>query len=175
MSSEWRRWSGVPVQFEGVGAVSVCGFLLQVAGQVDDRQRSERTFLQTKTERDKSAGSSDYNEGSITGERPQVFSPWCRCRSLYTETLRSRRSYSVESPRYTVYLHTHTVQYMLASAADAESTSELWRPWDHSPIRTTGQLFLHSWRHFLGLHLSWLTMAILVFLSAIVEDWNDGR
>lgn len=63
------------MQFEGVGAVSVCGFLLQVAGQVDDRQRSERTFLQTKTERDKSAGSSDYNEGSITGERPQVFSP----------------------------------------------------------------------------------------------------
>ena len=37
---------GVPVQFEGVGAVSVCGFLLQVAGQVDNRQSSERTFLQ---------------------------------------------------------------------------------------------------------------------------------
>lgn len=33
------------MQFEGVGAVSVCGFLLQVAGQVDDRQGSERTFL----------------------------------------------------------------------------------------------------------------------------------
>lgn len=39
----------------------------------------------------------------------------------------------------------------------------------HSPMRTTGQLFLHSWRHFLGLHLSWLTMAILVFLSAMME------
>lgn len=43
------------------------------------------------------------------------------------------------------------------------------------PIRTTGQLFLHSWRHFLGLHLSWLTMAILVFLSAMMEGRNDGR
>lgn len=30
------------------------------------------------------------------------------------------------------------------------------------PVLTTGQDFLHSWRHFLGLHLSALTMAILV-------------
>lgn len=37
------------MQFEGVGAVSVCGFLLQVARQVDDRQRSKRTFLKKKT------------------------------------------------------------------------------------------------------------------------------
>jgi hypothetical protein len=29
------------------------------------------------------------------------------------------------------------------------------------PVRTTGQDFLHSWRHFFGLHLSELTMAIL--------------
>ena len=33
------------------------------------------------------------------------------------------------------------------------------------PIRTTGQDFLHSWRHRLGLHLSELTMAIRVSLS----------
>lgn len=45
----------------------------------------------------------------------------------------------------------------------------------HPPMRTTGQLFLHSWRHFLGLHLSWLTMAILVFLSAMAGGWNDGQ
>ena len=32
---------------------------------------------------------------------------------------------------------------------------------------TTGQLFLHSWRHFLGLHLSSLTIAIRVSRSAI--------
>lgn len=38
------------------------------------------------------------------------------------------------------------------------------------PIRTTGQLFLHSWRHFFGLHLSWLTIAILVNLSAIMHN-----
>lgn len=42
---DWR-FIAVPVQFEGVGAVSVCGFLLQVAGKVDDRQCSKRTFLQ---------------------------------------------------------------------------------------------------------------------------------
>ncbi len=35
-------------------------------------------------------------------------------------------------------------------------------------ILTTGQDFLHSCRHFLGLHLSELTMAILVNLSAIL-------
>ena len=35
------------------------------------------------------------------------------------------------------------------------------------PVLTTGQLFLHSWRHFLGLHLSELTMAIRVNRSAI--------
>ena len=33
------------------------------------------------------------------------------------------------------------------------------------PIRTTGQDFLHSCLHFLGLHLSELTMAIRVSLS----------
>ena len=33
------------------------------------------------------------------------------------------------------------------------------------PIRTTGQLFLHSWRHLFGLHRSLLTMAILVLVS----------
>ena len=33
------------------------------------------------------------------------------------------------------------------------------------PIRTTGQDFLHSWRHFFGLHLSVLTIAILVRAS----------
>lgn len=36
----------VPVQFEGIGAVSVCGFLLQVTGQVNNGQRPKRTFLQ---------------------------------------------------------------------------------------------------------------------------------
>ena len=35
------------------------------------------------------------------------------------------------------------------------------------PVLTTGQLFLHSWRHFLGLHLSSLTIAIRVSRSAI--------
>lgn len=30
----------------------------------------------------------------------QVLLPWCRCRSQYTETLRSRRSWTVESPQY---------------------------------------------------------------------------
>lgn len=29
------------------------------------------------------------------------------------------------------------------------------------PVRTTGQDFLHSWRHFFGLHLSLSMMAIL--------------
>jgi len=33
------------------------------------------------------------------------------------------------------------------------------------PMRTTGQVFLHSCRHRLGLHLSSLTMAIRVCLS----------
>lgn len=37
----------------------------------------------------------------------------------------------------------------------------------HGPVFTTGQLFLHSWRHFLGLHLSELTIAILVNRSDI--------
>ncbi len=35
------------------------------------------------------------------------------------------------------------------------------------PMRTTGQERLHSWRHFLGLHLSALTIAILWFFSAL--------
>ncbi|RKP24128.1 hypothetical protein SYNPS1DRAFT_7454, partial [Syncephalis pseudoplumigaleata] len=35
----------------------------------------------------------------------------------------------------------------------------------HLPMRTTGQLFLHSCRHFLGLHLSELTRAIRVSFS----------
>lgn len=35
------------------------------------------------------------------------------------------------------------------------------------PVLLTGQLFLHSWRHFLGLHRSELTMAIRVNRSAM--------
>ena len=36
------------------------------------------------------------------------------------------------------------------------------------PVRTTGQDFLHSCRHFFGLHLSLLTMAILLWLLVLV-------
>lgn len=46
------------------------------------------------------------------------------------------------------------------------------------PVLTTGQLFLHSCRHFFGLHLSVLTIAIRVRRSAILEQWkgnNQGR
>lgn len=35
----------LPVQFKGIGTVSVCGFLLQVAGQINNWQRSKWTFL----------------------------------------------------------------------------------------------------------------------------------
>lgn len=44
------------------------------------------------------------------------------------------------------------------------------------PDLTTGQDFLHSCLHFLGLHLSELTMAILVNLSAMLvdEERRDG-
>lgn len=38
------------------------------------------------------------------------------------------------------------------------------------PILTTGHDFLHSCRHLLGLHLSALTMAILVSLSDAMMD-----
>ena len=37
----------------------------------------------------------------------------------------------------------------------------------HSPILFTGQDFLHSCRHFFGLHLSLLMMAILVSFSCV--------
>jgi hypothetical protein len=53
------------------------------------------------------------------------------------------------------------------------------------PILTTGQDFLHSCRHLLGLHLSELTMAIRVNLSVsskafflddiILGDWMEKR
>jgi len=43
------------------------------------------------------------------------------------------------------------------------------------PILTTGQDFLHSCLHFFGLHLSVLTMAILVRLSDILKvGFEDG-
>lgn len=38
------------------------------------------------------------------------------------------------------------------------------------PVLTTGQLFLHSWRHFFGLHLSLLTMAIRVNRSDMLPQ-----
>ena len=43
-----------------------------------------------------------------------------------------------------------------------------WHHCDHSPIRTTGQDFLHSCRHFFGLQRSLLTMAIRVSLSWVL-------
>uniref|UniRef100_A0A0E9UE69 Uncharacterized protein n=1 Tax=Anguilla anguilla TaxID=7936 RepID=A0A0E9UE69_ANGAN len=42
------------------------------------------------------------------------------------------------------------------------------------PMRTTGQLFLHSCRHFLGLHLSWFTIAILVGFSDILAAFSQN-
>ena len=39
------------------------------------------------------------------------------------------------------------------------------------PVLTTGHDFLHSCRHFLGLHLSLLTIAIRVSLSAMMMDF----
>ena len=42
------------------------------------------------------------------------------------------------------------------------------------PMRTTGQDFLHSCRHFLGLHLSLLTKAIRVSLPGISWWEFDG-
>ena len=39
---------------------------------------------------------------------------------------------------------------------------------ERRPVLTTGQLFLHSWRHFFGLQRSELTMAIRVRRSDIV-------
>ena len=55
-------------------------------------------------------------------------------------------------------------------------------PVEPGPMRTTGHDRLHSCRHFLGLHLSVLTMAILVILSVssssfrfpAFDIFNDG-
>lgn len=41
---------------------------------------------------------------------------------------------------------------------------------EYRPVFTTGQLFLHSWRHFFGLQRSELTIAIRVNRSAITQD-----
>lgn len=43
----------LPVQLEGVGTVSVCGLLLQIARQVHDRQSTEWTFLEEKNTNNK--------------------------------------------------------------------------------------------------------------------------
>lgn len=54
-----RTQTCVPVQFEGVGTISVGRLFLQVAGKVDDGQRSKRTFLQREKP----------GEGTQTGPR----------------------------------------------------------------------------------------------------------
>lgn len=130
--------------------------------------------------------------------------PWYRFHSRYTETPRSKRSYSVASPRYTAYLWTQRqlmVCYIWQETVADQNRAHIRTDWSvdygvafsristffnlfcfssscccvrHSPMRVTGQLFLHSWRHFLGLHLSWLTMAILVFFSAMVVGRATG-
>ena len=38
----------LPVQFERVGAVSMCGFLFKIAWQIDDGKSFKWTFLQDK-------------------------------------------------------------------------------------------------------------------------------
>lgn len=45
----------------------------------------------------------------------------------------------------------------------------------HPPILTTGHIFLHSCRHFFGLHRSSLTMAIRVSVSSGSWRWGNGR
>lgn len=93
----------------------MCGFLLQVTGQVDDWQSRKGTFLLQNNTRTVSRRTTS-NSRTATAfvkikKRGGSWKPWCRCHSLYTETLRWRQSCSVESPRYTASLQTfhHTL------------------------------------------------------------------
>lgn len=193
----------VPVQFEGVGTVSVGGFLLQVAGQVDDWQCSKRTFLQSR----------NNNIAHVKGN------PWwtCKCEcsqlNVYLDTDSTADTQRLRDPNdLTLWRHLDTQltcehkdswwcvisDRRLCGWSEQSSHKNrlirgLWCCFfkninffnlfcfssscccvRHSPMRVTGQLFLHSWRHFLGLHLSWLTMAILVFFSAMVVGRATG-
>ncbi len=66
-------------------------------------------------------------------------------------------------PKTVVLVNSNTdkCKWCTVGPAQVRTRSSIWS----SPIRTTGQDFLHSCRHFFGLHLSLLTMAILVNLS----------
>ena len=73
----------------------------------------------------------------------------------------SMQSLPAEESTDTGAHHVSWVQFPCHTAAGSHSLPLC------SPILTTGQDFLHSWRHFLGLHRSLLTIAILVNLSCV--------
>lgn len=157
----------------------MCGFLLQVTGQVDDWQSRKGTFLWQNNTRTVSRRTTSDSRTATACVKIQK-----EGRQLQTLTQMPQPIHRDSEMKAILLCGVTSIHSFPANISSHLITPGIflfffyvfgWRCSLNEvlPIRTTGQLFLHSWRHFLGLHLSWLTMAILVFLSAIMGR-NDG-
>lgn len=88
--------------------------------------------------------------------------------SPFQHLTHSRHSNAPHTPKY--HISNITGNQIPARSSSTETDTEQSDPGaEHPlPVLTTGQLFLHSCRHFLGLHLSAFTIAIRVNRSDIL-------
>ena len=135
----------------------MCRVALEVLGQINDLDGLERTFLQSVTQ---------FNIRKDRTTQPVSV--------MMEETRRgggaARRMRSVlwrAGGLFGVVVVTLThIPHPMHSSSDIHAILLVGATSMHSlPILTTGHDRLHSCRHFLGLHLSALTMAIRVSLS----------
>lgn len=150
-----RAQCDVPVQFKGVGAVSVCGFLLQVAGQVDDRQRSKRAFLQRQSNRITKTTTKKPN-------RLWWFAPCCRCYYLdadataYTQRLWDPHDLTLWSHLDTQltckHTHKHTLMLCVEVCLDVNNNRTCTHPYGRpgssscTPDGISWVCICHGWR-----------------------------
>ena len=141
-------WNGQTVQLERVWAVAVGAFPLEVFRQIDDHDRIKGAFFNADAAADAELLG---DPGELGGGRDldAEFSWFLFFVDEKEEVeVRFNKARNDESLSFSLSLF---LSFSLISY--------------YSPTLTTGQLFLHSWRHFLGLHL-WL---LLLF------DREEGR
>lgn len=108
--------------------------------------------------------------GLHSDNRPDL--PSHICHSRCTMSLKWSPSYLQALPQCIIYLQTCAYKRKQLNSTQEQDCAKCL---GHPPILTTGQDFLHSWRHFFGLHRSLLTMAILVSLSCVLAAMVGTR
>lgn len=146
------------MQLERVSAIAVRRVVLEVLRQVDNVDGLEGALLNTDTATDAELKKArDATVSNLKGPHRQTEQQdrtSSEMKAILLLGVTSMQSLPVATTRGT----RHSPTFLTTERGEEAAAS-------HVPMRTTGHDLRHSWRHFLGLHLSALTMAIRVSLS----------